>query len=100
MVPDRVRELFLAAHAAERLDVLFRLFLDHVDDVVEGEDTDQAIVVVHHRRGDEVVALEHGAPTSSWSSVARNGAQVLFDQLGDRHRALGAQQPVERDRRP
>ena len=54
VVPDRVRALPAAPPAS---DVFFRLFLDHVDDIVEGQDTDQAIAVVHHRRGDEVVAL-------------------------------------------
>ena len=56
--PDRVRQFFLAANAAERLDVLFRLLLNHVDDVVEGNDADQPVILIDDWRGDEVVALE------------------------------------------
>ena len=44
--------------AAERLDVLFGLLLDHVGDVVEGDDADQPVVGVHHRRRHQIVALE------------------------------------------
>ena len=46
------------ADAAERLDVLFRLLLDDVGDVVEGDDADQPVAGVHHRRGHQIVALE------------------------------------------
>ena len=84
-----------AADAAERLDVLFGLLLDDVDDVVEGEHADQAVAVVHHRRRDQVVALEHARHLL----LVLGGAHppsVGVHQIGDRHRPLGAQQPVER----
>ena len=45
--------------AAERLDVLFRLLVDDVGDVVEGNDADQPVARIDHRRGDQVVAPEH-----------------------------------------
>ena len=95
--PDRVRQLFVAGHAAERLDVLFGLLLDHVDDVVEGEHADQALAVVDHRRRDQVVALEHARHLLLVVGGADPSA-VRLHQIGDRHRPLGAQQPVERHR--
>ena len=96
MVQHRVRQLFLAAHAAERLDVLLGLLLDHVHDVVEGDDADQAVVVVHDRRRDEVVALEQ--PRHLLLLIGGvDRTQVLFEQILDRNRPLGAQQTIERD---
>ena len=84
-------------HAAERLDVLFGLLLDHVDDVVERDHADHAIVVVDHRRRDQVVALE--LPRHLLLVVGRaHHVALRLHQVGHRHRPLGAQQPVERHR--
>ena len=83
--------------AAERLDVLFGLLLDDVDDVVEGQHADQALAVVDHRRRDQIVALEHARHLLLVVGGADPPA-VVVHQLGDRHRPLGAQQPVERHR--
>ena len=43
---------------AEAAQVLVGLLLDHLHHVVDGNDADQALVGVHHRRGLEIVALE------------------------------------------
>ena len=43
MVQTESGQLLLAPDAAERLDVLLGLLLDHVDDVVEGDDADQPL---------------------------------------------------------
>ena len=56
---------------------------------------DQPVVVVDHRRRDEVVALEQARDFLLVVGGAHR-MQVLLDQIGDRHRPLGAQQPVER----
>ena len=93
--PDRVGEFLLAAHAAERLDVLLGLLLDHVDDVVEGDDADQPVVVVDDRRRDQVVALEQARDLLLVVGGAHR-PQVLLEQIRDRHRPLGAQQAIER----
>ncbi len=81
--------------AAERLDVLFRFLLDHVGDVVEGDDADQPVVGVDHRRRHQIVALEQ--PRHFLLILV--GVHLLpfgLHQIGDRHRALGAQQTIER----
>ena len=83
-------------HAAERLDVFFRLFLDHVGDVVEGDDADQAVIAVDDRRRHPIVALEQ-ARHFFLILVGTHARPVGLHQLGDGHRALGAQQDVERD---
>ena len=48
----------LVADAGQQLGVLVRLLLDHLDDVVDGDDADQAIVLVDDGRRHEAVALE------------------------------------------
>ena len=48
--PDVVGQFFVAGDAAERLEVLVGLFLDDVDDVVDGDDADQP-VGRYRRRG-------------------------------------------------
>ena len=58
MVQTDIRELFVAGDAAERLDVLFGLLLDDVDDIVDGDDADQAILLIDDRNGNQVVAFE------------------------------------------
>ncbi len=97
MVQHRVGELLLALHAAERLDVLFGLLLDHVDDVVEGDHADHAVPRIDHRRCDQVVALE--AARHRFLVLGRaHDVALRLHQVGHRHRALGARQPVERHR--
>ena len=92
--PDRVRQLFVAADAAERRDVLGGLLLDHVDHVIDVDDADQALGLVHHRGGDQVVALEH-ARHLLLVGGGENAPPVRVHQFGDMNRALGAQQAVE-----
>ena len=48
----------LVADAAEAPQILVGLLLDHLDHVVDGDDADQALVGVDHRRRLQVVALE------------------------------------------
>ena len=48
----------LVADAGEALDVLVRLLLDDVDDVVDGDHADQAARLVDHADREKVVALE------------------------------------------
>ena len=67
-------------HAAQRLDVLLRLLLDHVDDVVEGDDADQPVVVVDHRRRHQVVALEQARHLLLVVGRAHR-MQLLVDQI-------------------
>ena len=77
-------------------NVLLGRLLDHVDDVVEGDDADEPIRLVHHRRGDEVVVLEQARHVFLVVGDA-DRMHFFIDQFRDRHRPLGAQQPVERD---
>ena len=97
MVQTESDKFFVAADAAERLDVLFGLLLDDVDDVVEGEDADQLVAVVHHRRRDQVVALEHARHLLLVLGGAHPPALGIH-QIGERTGPLVAQQPVERHR--
>ena len=66
----------------------FRLFLDDVDDVVEREHADETIVVVHHRRRDKIVALEHARHLFRVFD-RMNAPAILVHELGNRHRPLG-----------
>ncbi|MGY4294343.1 hypothetical protein ACVWXN_002438 [Bradyrhizobium sp. i1.4.4] len=92
-----VGEFFVAVDAAERLEVFVRLLLDHVHDVVDGDDADQAILGVEHRGRDEIVLAEHARHLLL---VLQDGdaTAILVGQLGKRDRAAGAEQDVERDR--
>ena len=84
-------------HAAQRLDVLLGLLLDHVDDVVEGDHADQPVALVDDRGGDQIVALEHARHLLLVLGDL-DGVPLVLEQLLDRHRPLGAQQAVEGDR--
>ena len=97
MVQTESDKLLVAADAAQRLDVLFGLLLDDVDDVVEGEDADQLVAVVHHRCGNQVVALEHARHLLLVLGRAHPPALGIH-QVGQRGRPLVAQQQVERHR--
>jgi hypothetical protein len=48
----------LVADAAEELSVLVGFLLDHLDDVVDGDDADEALVLIDDGRGHQAVALE------------------------------------------
>ena len=56
-VHDVVRQFFVA-DAGEPLDVLFGLLLDDVDDVVDGQDADQPLVLVDDGGRQQIVLLE------------------------------------------
>ena len=76
-------QFFVAGDTAQRLDVLFRLLLDDVDDVVDGDDADQAVLAVDHGGSDEVVLAEQ--PRHLLLIVEdRDLAAVLVDQIGQR----------------
>ena len=96
--PHGVGQFFVAADAAERLEVLLGLLLDDVDDVVDGDDADEPILGVDHRRRDEIVACRTSAPPPPGPPVTRDAAAILVDQLGSGTGRRGAQQHVERDR--
>jgi hypothetical protein len=40
------------------VDILGRLLLDHVHDVVDHDDANQPLLVIHHRQRDQVVTLQ------------------------------------------
>ena len=40
-------------------DILRRLFFEDIDDVIDGDDSDETVLVVDNRHGGEVVLLEH-----------------------------------------
>src|SRR5215813_11367135 len=92
-----IRQFLLAAHPAEGPNVLLGLLLDHVDDVVESDDTNEPVLRVDDGGRDEVVVFEQARHVSL---VVGNADRVhlLVNQLCYRHRTFGAQQPVERDR--
>ena len=96
-VPDRIRQFLFAPDAAQRPDVLLGLLLDHIDDIVERDHADQPIVRIDHRRGNEIVMLEQSRHVFLVVGDA-DRVHLLVDELADRHRPLGAQQPVERHR--
>ena len=48
--PYRVRQFFVGVTPPSALNVFFRLLLDHVGDVVESDDADQAIVGIDYGR--------------------------------------------------
>ncbi len=89
-------ELFVVGDAAQRPDVLLGLLLDDVDDLVVGQHADQPLAIVDHRRGDEVVALEHARHRLLVLGGA-DPAAVGVHQVGNGDRPLGAKQPVERN---
>ena len=95
--PDIVGQFFVAGDAAERLQILVGLFLDDVDDVVDGDDADQPVGGVDHGGRDQIVLAEH--PRDLFLVVQHGDAAAVFiDQVGERHRPARAQQHVERDR--
>ena len=72
---------------AKRLHVLFGLVLNDLDDVVDGDDADEAVVLVDDRRRHQVVALElagHlllvGGREHEWRSVSMI-AETLISRL-------------------
>ncbi len=95
--PDIVGQFFVAGDAAQRLQVLVGLLLDHVDHVVDGDDADQPVGGVDHGGRDQIVFAEQ--PRHLFLVVQhRDAAAVFVDQVGQRHRPARAQQRVERHR--
>ncbi len=66
-------------HAAQRLDIFFRLFNDDVSDIVVGQHADQPVLGIDYRRGDEVVTLKR-ARDFFLILVGMNTPVVLVDQ--------------------
>ena len=95
-VERRVGDLRVAG-AGEAADVLLRLCLDDVHDVVDGEDADEAAALVDHRGGEEVVALED-ARRLLLVLGGEDGVRLALHDLGDARGAAGTQQAVERHR--
>ena len=94
--PDVVGQFFVAGDAAERLQILVGLFLDDVDDVVDGDDADQPVGGVDDGGCDQIVLAEH--PRDLFLVVEhRDAAAVFVDQFGELHRPPRAQQRVQGD---
>ena len=94
--PDIVGQFFVAGDAAERLQVLVRLLLDDVDDIVDGDDADQPVGGIDDGGSDQIVLAEH--PRDLFQVVEhRDPAAVFVGQFGERHRPARAQQRVERN---
>ena len=55
---DRREHVVFLVEAGGAHEGVFRLVADHVHDVVHGDPAHDAIVVVHHRRGQQVTVLE------------------------------------------
>ena len=86
----------LVADAGEPLDVLVRLLLDDVDDVVDGDDADEPARLRRPRRRRAGCSARRGAPRPPGRRSPRTecfASPMISLDLG---RALGAQQPVER----
>lgn len=78
----------------KRKKVFLGLFLDDVDDVIDGENTDQPAVVVDDGRGEQVILLEE-LGCFFLVHLGRDGvAGVVHDRI-DLDRTLGAQHAVE-----
>ena len=94
--PDGIGQLLVRFDAAERTDVLLGLLRDDVDDVVDGDDADEAVVAVDHRGGDQVVVLEQSC--NRLLVVGGTDAMALgIHEFVDLDRATGTQQAVEGD---
>ncbi len=96
--PDRVGQLFVAVTPPSAL--MSSSASSSITSTMSSKvmHADQAVVVVDHRRRDQVVALELRAPPPPGRrSRAPRGAPASISS-DDRHRPLGAQQPVERHR--
>ena len=88
----------LVADAGQRLDVLVGLLLDHLDDVVDGDDADQPLVLVDDRRRHQVVALELAGDLGLVGGGEHHRPVGVHDLL-DLDVPLGAQQSRKLDRR-
>ena len=53
-----VNDALVAGHAGQAVDVLGRLVLDDVDDVVDGDDADQLVLLVDDRNRQQVVGRD------------------------------------------
>ena len=81
----------LVADAGEQLGVLVDLLLDHLDDVVDGDDANEALVLVDDRRCHEAVAFELARHRLLVGRRQHDVAVGVHDRI-DFDVALGAQQ--------
>ena len=86
----------LVADAGEQLGVLVGLLLDHLDDVVDGDDADEALVLVDDGRRHEAVALELARHLLLVGRRQHLMAVRVHDRV-DLDVALGAQQAADVD---
>ena len=87
----------LVADAAQRLDLLVGLLVDHLDDVVDGDDADQPLVLVDHRRRHQVVAAELAGDLGLIGGREHHRPLLVHDVF-DLDVPLAAQQPRDIDR--
>ena len=77
------------------MDVFLRLLLDHVGNIIEGNDADQTVAGIHNGSSHPVVALEQARDLL----LVLNGTDprpIFFHQVQNGHRPLAAQQSVKR----
>ena len=79
----RRERALVAGHAGQTIDVLGRLVLDDVDDVVHGDDADQLVLFVDDRNGEQVVGRD----------LPRHFLLVHVDARADQ---IGGHDPLER----
>ena len=61
-LPRRREHALVAGHAGQPIDVFGRLVLDDVDDVIDGDDADQLVLLVDDRNRQQVVGRRPAAP--------------------------------------
>ena len=88
-------QFLVVGDATKGADVFFCLLLDNVGDVVEGDDTDQAVALVKYRRRHPVVALKQARDLLLVLGCTHTRA-FLFHQLGNRHRPFATEQSIKR----
>src|SRR5690606_8649629 len=85
---------FLVTNAAHAHQIFFGFLLDHVDHVIDGQDADKPVVLVHDGGGQKVILLEF-ARRLLLVHGGGNGVARLMHHVLDLHRAFGAQDLIE-----
>ena len=97
VVSQTVSATEFAADAAHFQNVFRGFFLDDLDDIVCGDDADQPLIRIDHRRRSQIVALE--LPRHLFLvGLDLDRVNVGDSQVFDRDQPLGAQQAIERHR--
>ena len=94
-MPHRVGDGFLRADAAQMQDIVFRLFLDDIHDVIHHQRANQAAVIINHRGGNQVVLLKLVGNVGLFLDDVEHRLLVIHD-VGDLLVAAGPQHPGQR----